>query len=274
MKQIGTAALILVWVVFIPHVAGQETKRIAPKKQAPSGQLSQNPSNGEQSSNAAELRAIADTITKYEQETASSQNQETPYEKESIKLQWFLLGIGVTQTVALVGTLLALIYQSSKTAQAARAAQKSVELQEIIQQQWLITEGWRREGQGSREESPPRFTIAMEITNPTDLPVTVKVIKIGIRGSGVTRTVGNKLAPGRSIKSTVGPITVSKEDLPKYMDYRLVVPVSGFVIYDDGFKKEQTQSFAEWCVLGRDNHFASQPIEMSDKDRDEQTKAK
>ena len=42
-------------------------------------------------------------------------------------------------------------------ATAAIATQRSVELQETLNQQWLDISGWRREGEGSRETTPPRF---------------------------------------------------------------------------------------------------------------------
>ena len=58
-------------------------------------------------------------------------------------------------------------------AQIAANAERSIRLQEIYQQQWLLIDGWRREGFGSRETNSPHFTIAADISNPTDLPLTI-----------------------------------------------------------------------------------------------------
>jgi hypothetical protein len=50
-------------------------------------------------------------------------------------------------------------------------AEKSMRLQEIIQQQWVQIDGWRREGGGSREYTPPasrlQWTSAMLLVFPS-----------------------------------------------------------------------------------------------------------
>lgn len=153
---------------------------------------------------------------------------------------------------------------AAATRKAAEATEKSVSLQEIMQQQWIQIDGWRREGGGSREENPPRFKIVMDITNPTSVPLIIKVIRMSIRGRTLTRGVGNKLAPGNAIEMDF-PITLDGDQMAPYAAHRLVLGVTGFVTYEDAFGKEQTQSFNQWCLCGPNNYFSSQPIELPDQ---------
>lgn len=173
---------------------------------------------------------------------------------------------------ALVG-LFATFYTLSTIRAQTTTIQKSVELQETFNQQWLAINGWRREGGSSREHSPPKFSIAMDIANPTDIPLTVKEIKTIVRGKSIRHSVNNKLGPGRSIKCTSGEIILSPEETALYMRYRLTFGFSGYVVYEDAFGKEKHQSFSEWCVLGQGNYFEHAPVEISDQDRDKQTQA-
>jgi hypothetical protein len=68
------------------------------------------------------------------------------------------------------------------------ASEKSVRLQEIVQQQWIQVSGWRIEDRSSAEEIPPRFTIVVDISNPTNAPLTLQFVSM--RGAGKSVGVG------------------------------------------------------------------------------------
>jgi len=151
--------------------------------------------------------------------------------------------------------------QTEATEKSAIAAERSIRLQEIIQQQWLEIDGWRREGFGSRESNPPSFTIAVDVSNPTKIPLTVKSARIGVLGESVAEyVVENTLGPDAEPIKITCSYTVKPEWLASYNAYSLIVVVVGSVVYTDCFERERTQDFRRACFLGQVNHFESSPI--------------
>lgn len=156
--------------------------------------------------------------------------------------------------------------QTKATEEAARATQRSVELQEALNQQWLEVSGWRREGFGSRETNPPSFTIAVDVTNPTTAKLTVKSISIRIVGEPVMDyEVGNVLAPGGEPIKVTYSYSVKPEWLASYNKYALPLVVDGSIVFIDCFEKEQIQEFRRACFLGPVNHFQSSAIHRYNK---------
>jgi hypothetical protein len=263
MRMMNVAALTLgIWIVFVPQTSGQPGQRITPKKQAPSGHLAQNPSNGEQPSNAAELKAIADAIAKYEQETAKAQSEETPFEKESIKIQWFLLWIGIAQAIALIGTLGAIIWQSRETARSAKASEesasatrKSVELQEVLNRQWVEIENHDaresyRFGIKGREDS---VKVSFSIVNNTKMPFTLRSIRSQI-GKDHFQSVqmgdaGHVLAPEGGDYPSDFLFPLNQSQLESYRKLDLILVVTVWVEYIDAFEKprEECHGFMLKC---------------------------
>jgi hypothetical protein len=133
--------------------------------------------------------------------------------------------------------------------------ERQIALQETLNQQWLEIRGWRREGQGSREEIPPKFSVASEIINPTNMPLTIDVINIGVRTTKETFGGGNELAPGQSIKIAFPIIVESDSDLAAYNAYRFMLRFYGSIEYTDAFKKKQEQPFSCTGVFGP-SHYA------------------
>jgi hypothetical protein len=150
-------------------------------------------------------------------------------------------------------------------AQIAANAERSIRLQEIVQQQWLVIDGWRREGFSSRETNPPHFTIAADISNPTDLPLTIKFITVKMPGGpSADYEVGNVLPPhGDAIKFTYSH-PVKPEWLSGYEKYSLPIILEGVVTYVDCFQNERIQRFRRGCILGPVNHFVSHPMAPPD----------
>lgn len=131
------------------------------------------------------------------------------------------------------------------------ATEKSVRLQEIIQQQWIQISGWRIEDRNSVDETPPRFTIVMDISNPTSAPLTLQ--SVSMRGAGKSVGVGmgiqNILAPKESFK--FGYTAVLKpEEVPLYSASNLVLVLKGSIFYVDAFGNRKEQPFSQSCICG------------------------
>ena len=153
--------------------------------------------------------------------------------------------------------------QTKATESAAIATQKSVELQEVIQQQWLQIEGWRREGGGSAEENPPRFTIAMEVCNPTQVPLTLETVTAQVGREHFELDARNLLPPNGGWYKAEFPIALRSEQIPGYMSYGLALNISGAVTYVDAFKNRKEQPFTQRCICGPKNHAEFRPIQTN-----------
>jgi hypothetical protein len=244
-----------IWIISIPQVLGQPSQRIAPKKQTTSGQLAQNPSNGEQSTNAAELKAIADAITKYEQETAKSQNQETPFEKESIKIQRFLLWVGIAQTLALIGTLLAVWNQSKETSGSTKAMEKSVKLQEVAMRPWVIFDNWESHPSNFfPKDTEGTVTVCFDLYNPTKLKLTLKRVSMKALEQGRDFTLSQVLAPEDDPYTVEFTLALRGERLQRFRKDDLVVVITGYVEFEDVFGDRQPpQSFGYMFICGQNS---------------------
>jgi hypothetical protein len=140
--------------------------------------------------------------------------------------------------------------------------ERQIVLQETLNQQWLEIRGWRREGEGPRETEPPQFSVACEIVNPTNMPLTINVINIGVRTTRETFGAGNELPPGQSIKIAFPIIVASDTDLEAYRAHRFILTFCGSIEYTDAFKKKQEQPFSCTGVFGPKhfNRFSLVPI--------------
>jgi|ERR1700723_78147 hypothetical protein len=149
-------------------------------------------------------------------------------------------------------TCIVIMWQAWETRKAAESAKRSVKLQEIMQQQWIQVSGWRIEDRSSAEESPPRFTIVMDICNPTSAPLTLQ--SISMRGAGKSVGVGgggiqNILAPKECFKFGYKP-ALKPEDVARYRTSELVLELKGSIFYVDAFGNRKEQPFSQSCVCG------------------------
>jgi flagellar basal body-associated protein FliL len=130
--------------------------------------------------------------------------------------------IGAAGVGAAIVTYFAISRQATESKNATQAMRESTaevkrqaNFQEIAMQQWIEISGWRREGGSSREENPPRFTIAADLSNPTAVPLTVKSVSIRIVGEPTADyEVGNVLAPGGNPSKLLTPTSLSRNGLP------------------------------------------------------------
>jgi len=119
------AFAFICWLMPPVQTSRQPSKRVSEKESSTSGKLATDSSNTKVSPDTETLKAILGVITKEQQKTADNQNNEATLEKENIRAEWWLVGVGFAQTIALIGTLWAVWYQAKKTAVAAMATEKA-----------------------------------------------------------------------------------------------------------------------------------------------------
>jgi hypothetical protein len=130
MKQFTFIALALsIWVVPLPQTLRQPSAGAPKKVRSADAQLAKNAREKQQATEVAALNSILATIAKNEQESSDERKQEAAVESENTHLQRWIIGVGIAQAFALIGTLIAVIYQSKKTAEATQAMRDSLPLQ-------------------------------------------------------------------------------------------------------------------------------------------------
>lgn len=166
-----------------------------------------------------------------------------------------------------------IMQQARQTAASVEAAKRSLEFQEILNQQWILVGGWRRHGGSSREQDPPRFRIAVNIGNPTNNPLTVIGATINAKGQTRTFSAGATLGPDETpIVIETHEVVVSAPEIAVYNAYRLPVIVVGEIVYRDVFGKDKIQTFGQLCILGPNNHFQFMPFYQMQTDEADKKK--
>ena len=157
-----------------------------------------------------------------------------------------------------VFTLRAVWYQAKTTAEAAQATERSVRLQEALNQQRVEVSGWRIGGR--TESNPPRFTIFADVSNPTAVPLTIRSVSMKALGeSSADYEVENMLASDSDPIGVSWSGEVKPEWLDSYQENMLVLNFSVSVTYVDCFGKEQIQTFLQACFLGP-KYFMTSPV--------------
>lgn len=148
-------------------------------------------------------------------------------------------------------TFLAIWYQARETSRSAKAAQKSVDLQQALHQQWVDVEHWRGEADFPSEDKQFRLKIGFDVLNPTSMPLTLDSIQATITSSHNTQkfdhTVKNTLIPQKAYAVTV-VLMLRPEEVSRLLESGLQFTVSGHIRYTDSFEKERTQFFAIQCA--------------------------
>lgn len=126
MRRTAFATLALsVWIISSPQSSRQPSAGVVKKKSGTDTQLAANARDKQQASETVAINAILAAITKEEQERAKESQQEAADVQETVKAEWYLVYVGVAQTLALIGTLWAVWRQANKTADAAVATEKA-----------------------------------------------------------------------------------------------------------------------------------------------------
>jgi hypothetical protein len=100
---------------------------------------------------------------------------------------------------------------------------------------------------------PSRFDIAVDIGNPTSVPLTLESVSATIDGKSFSFAAGNVLAPGDPPQMAEFPITLAQDQQALCEKYRLVLLISGSVTYVDGFRERKEQTFGQRCAVFPDN---------------------
>src|SRR6267378_1530583 len=130
MKRITFVTITLgVWIVFLPQAHRQLSAGVSKKESSTDAQLAEDAREKQQAAQTAALDSILATIAKNEQERTDERQQEASDEKATIRAEWWLVYLGIAQAIALIGTLIAVCYQTKKTAEATQAMRDSVPLQ-------------------------------------------------------------------------------------------------------------------------------------------------
>lgn len=130
MKRITFVTIALVvWIVFLPQAHRQLSAGVSKKESSTDAQLAEDAREKQQAAQTAALDSILATIAKNEQERTDERQQEASDEKATIKAEWWLVYLGIAQAIALIGTLIAVCYQTKKTAEATQTMRDSLPLQ-------------------------------------------------------------------------------------------------------------------------------------------------
>jgi hypothetical protein len=160
--------------------------------------------------------------------------------------EWVLVVVGAI-------TFLAIWYQARETSRSAKAAQKSVELQQTLHQQWVDIEHWKGGDDFSSDDKQIRLKIGFDVLNPTSMPLTLDSIQATITSSHNTQkfdqAVKNTLIPQKAYAVTV-VLMLRPEEVSRLLESGLQFTISGHIKYTDAFAKERTQFFATLCAYG------------------------
>ena len=150
---------------------------------------------------------------------------------------------------AAFGTLKAIQEQTEAT-------KRSVELQEVLNQQWLILEKWTASAPiflDGWDSSPllkaeeATLEIGFEIVNPTKMPLTLEHMEIVLNGQSEVRIFRHVLAPDRSYPVHF-KITLRDASLVQYSEGRFNLVVDGKIAYIDAFEKKRDYPVQRICA--------------------------
>jgi hypothetical protein len=165
----------------------------------------------------------------------------------SLILTGALVLIGAGGIYAAYRTIESIDRQTDATRIAAIATQRSVELQEVLNRQWLVVENWLARAPGfTTGIAEITMIIGFEIINPTPMPLTLTGLQIKLNGGEDSKVLNHVLAPDRKYSITQS-IVLNRHDCVQYNESRFVVIVDGTIHYIDAYKKPQEHPFS--CML-------------------------
>lgn len=182
-------------------------------------------------------------------QAANPTNEGSPSFYASLKRpEWWLV------FVALV-TLYVINRQANEMARATKEMKKSTEaikeqtiavrdstaLQKTIKRQWLKLENWRTKIQGTPSDEEIVLQISVNITNPTDMTLTLKLIEWYKRGENETLRVEHELIPG-GVRPTDFSIIIPKGEISRFYRNEMVLNIFGQITFVDAFgNREKTR---------------------------------
>jgi hypothetical protein len=145
---------------------------------------------------------------------------------------------------------------------AADATKRSVELQEVLNRQWIDIEDEKAEesvryGPSGRETS---VVISFAIVNNTKMPLTLRSVRFQIgKQHASSRTLEHSLAPDNGYPVDFPVPLNSAELLTRYSKHELVLVITGWVGYTDAFEKSREQPFGFTCRCGSPSYAVISP---------------
>lgn len=149
--------------------------------------------------------------------------------------------IGIAGVIAAICTLRTIGRQTAATERAAEATRKSVELQEVALRQWVTIDNWKSLV-FLPEDGGLSLHVQFDVTNPTDLPLTLDYafIMLGDQGGKAGRS---NLIPPKKSHPVITTVKITEEDRLKREQTELVFIVNGYIKFVDALEKDRSQEF-------------------------------
>jgi hypothetical protein len=145
-----------------------------------------------------------------------------------------------------IGIMVA-VYTLKEIERSTKATEKSVELQEVLNQQWLEFENWKIMDGGTDAEIGTVILISFDIVNPTKMPLTISGYSVSVKGQDTSVQFGRTIAPAKSYSVKLDRLLEGKES-EDYIAGKLILPLTCSVPYIDAFTKPQ-QARSDFCFL-------------------------
>jgi hypothetical protein len=208
------------------------------------GKSSQSPSNYERSPQTHIASASA-TSTQDQRPSDETQDTESNAPRWCAALKrpdWWLVVVAVL-------TALAVGWQAFETRRSAKAMQKSTELQEVQNRQWLDIENWRADA-GTPFPSVTMVLLGatFDIVNPTKMPLTLRLISVGRRGEKPFDIPARRVLAPRGRYPVIVPDILPVNRLASSEGSGLNFAIVGTIKYIDAFEHHRDQPFGCMCV--------------------------
>lgn len=134
-----------------------------------------------------------------------------------------------------------------------KAIERQLALQEVAMTQWLNIEKWH--GQLVTQQDEQKLEFSFDITNTTKFPLTLEYITTNAHGCAMTRRSDQVLAPdgASNVKGITGKL--GDDQIRIYNTTKLTLVIEGAVVYENVFKKRQTQRFNAMCFGSAHSEF-------------------
>lgn len=156
--------------------------------------------------------------------------------------------------------------QARETRRATEAMQRSTRLQEIGLRQWVDVHNWKIATKyfhhvmtryGKVMEKPPaiEMQITFDVINSSPRPLTVQKVSADVHVAGRKDWEGiatsNKLGvPPEGDYPVSLSVTLTGDEVDRYILDKLLISISGRVFYEDGIGKNNEQPFSQYADCG------------------------
>lgn len=214
--------------------------------------------------------ALGGTITVVNQQAPQGQANSHPAKSPSYLDRLFSPENIPNIALVIVGAITAyyIAKQARETKLATQAMQRSTRLQEVGLRQWVDTDNWtisatkyihyvlgRLIGQIKEKPETIDIEITFDVVNSSPRPLTVQKVAADVHIAGrqdwqnIVSDDKNHVPP-EGKHHVVLPVTLTGDEVDRYILDRLQVSVSGRVFYEDGLGNGNEQTFSECAKCG------------------------